>query len=100
MDDGRLDRIERRMEDLDQRESAMEKAMQQARDRSRAAMNMVVPNEARRHMRAAWRENLLAVRSMLDYWAERLNDGSDSTDTDADDANSPRDTWRENIPID
>lgn len=100
MDDGRLDRIERRMEDLDQRESAMEKAMQQARDRSRAAMNMVVPNEARRHMRAAWRENLLAVRSMLDYWAERLNDGSDSTDTDADDANSPRDTGRENIPID
>jgi len=30
--------------------------------RSRAAMGAVVPNEARRHMRAAWRENILAVR--------------------------------------
>jgi len=100
MDDGRLDRIERRMDDLDQRESAMEKAMQQAMERSRAAMNMVVPSETRRHMRAAWRENLLAVRSMLDFWAERLNDGADSTNTDTGAASSARDTGRENIPID
>jgi hypothetical protein len=100
MDDGRLDRIERRMEDLDQRESALEKAMQQAMERSRAAMNMVVPSETRRHMRAAWRENLLAVRSMLDYWAERLNDGPEGTSKDAGETSTARDTGRENIPID
>ena len=91
MDDGRLDRLERRLEDLDKRESAMERAM----ERSRAAVNTVVPTETRRHMRAAWRENLLAIRSFIDYWADRLNDDSDD--------NQPKGSsggGRENIPID
>ena len=35
MDDGRLERIERRMEELDQRESAMEQTMDKAMARSR-----------------------------------------------------------------
>ena len=76
MDDGRLERIERRIEELDQRESATERALETVMARSRAAMGAVVPHEARRHMRAAWRENILAVRSMLDHWAEHLNDGA------------------------
>jgi len=99
MDDHRLERIERRMEDLDQRESAMEKAMDSAMARSRAAMGVIVPDEARRHMRASWRHNLLAVRSMLDHWAERLNDGTDDHSTDAS-AAAAWDAGRENIPID
>ena len=95
MEDNRLERLERRLEDLDRRESAMERGYDTAKRRSRQAMNTLVPNETRRHMRAAWRENLLAVRSFIDYWAERLNDGDDE----------PKDRGssgggRENIPID
>ncbi len=74
MDDGRLEKLERRLEDLDRRESAMERTMDNAMRRSRQAVDTLVPNETRRHMRAAWRENLLAARSFIDYWAERLND--------------------------
>ena len=95
MDDDRLERIERRMEQLDERESAMEKAIDSARARSRAAMSVIVPSETRKHMRASWRHNLLAVRSMIDHCAQRLDDG---TDDDSDP--STRDTGRENIPID
>jgi hypothetical protein len=96
MDDNRLEQIERRMNDLDQRESAMEKAMDKAMERSRAAMGFMIPSEARRHMRAAWRENLLAMRSMIDHWADRLDDRGSKSATDQ----STRDTGRENIPID
>jgi type II secretory pathway component PulM len=99
MDDGRLERIERRMEELDQRESAMEKAMDTAMARSRAAMSVIVPTETRKHVRASWRHNLLAVRSMIDHWAERLNDGTDDHSTDST-GSATRDAGRENIPID
>jgi hypothetical protein len=78
MDDARLDRIERRMEELDQRSSALERTVDRAMDRSRAAMNSVIPSETQRHMRAAWRENLLAVRSFIDYWVDRLDDAPDA----------------------
>lgn len=97
MDDGRLEQIERRMDELDQRESAMERTMDKALARSRAAVGHIVPGETRRHLRAAWRENILAARSMLDHWAEHLNEGPDSA---PDDATSAHDTGRENIPID
>jgi hypothetical protein len=33
----------------------------------------LVPSEARQHMRAARREQLLAARSFLDHWIERLD---------------------------
>ena len=95
MEDGRLEDMERRMEDLDRRESAMERTMDKAMQRSRAAMGVIVPSEARLHLRAAWRENLLAVRSMLDHWADRLDDSKSRTD-----AATPRESGRENIPID
>src|SRR3954449_11773629 len=118
MDDGRLERIERRMEDLeqrgdgvrrregsrrgmkdrDQRESALERAMDSAMTRSRAAVGAIVPDEARSHMRASWRHNLLAVRSMIDHWAEQLNDGRDDHSDDADGGSANQ--GRENIPID
>src|SRR3954469_21582798 len=97
MDDGRLERIERRMEDLDRRESALERAMDGAMTRSRAAVGAIVPDEARTHMRASWRHNLLAVRSMIDHWAEQLNDGRDDH---AGDAEGSANQGRGNIPID
>jgi hypothetical protein len=100
MDDARLERIERRMDDLDQRSSAMERAMETAMRRSRAAVNTVVPDQTRRHMRAAWRENLLAARSMLDYWAERLADAPDESAGGGAAGSSANNGGRENIPID
>jgi hypothetical protein len=97
MDDGRLDDMERRMQDLDRRESALEKTMEKAMERSRAAVGVIVPPESRQHLRAAWRENILAMRSMLDHWADRLDDSKSSRPANANDAH---DGGRENIPID
>ena len=94
MDENRLDRLEQRLDDLDQRSSAMERAMDKAMDRSKAAMDVLLPTETRRHLKAAGRENLLAVRSLLDYWVNRLGDAPEGS------SSSPNHGSRENIPID
>jgi hypothetical protein len=65
---------------------------QSAIERSRQVMRTIVPSETRQHIRAAWRENLLAVRSLLDNWIDLLDD-KPSAGADADDG-------RETIPID
>ena len=65
-DNGRLDALERRLDMMEDRQSAIE--------RSRAVVNAMVPSETRRHLRAAWRENLLAARSLLDSWIDTLSD--------------------------
>ena len=93
MDDNRLDRLEQRLEELDRRSSAMERAMDKAMDRSRQAVDMLLPQDTRRHLRAAGREQLLAVRSLLDYWVNRMGDDGDAPAPS--NSNS-----RENIPID
>lgn len=92
MDDSRLEKLEQRLDELDQRSTAMERAMDRAMDRSRKAVGMLLPHETRKHLRAAGREQLLAVRSLLDFWVDRMGDSSDSSDTAA--------NHRENIPID
>ena len=92
MDDDRLARLEQRLEDLDKRESAMERAMDRAMQGSRAAMGHLLPTETRGHMRAAWREELLAFRSLIDYWVDRMGTESDKKEQ----ANG----GRENIRID
>jgi len=78
-----MDDLERRLDMMEDRQSALE--------RSRAMVNAVVPAETRRHMRAAWRENLLAVRSLLDAWIDRF---------DGDDSKPAVEEGRESIPID
>ena len=85
MDDDRLARLEQRLDDLDRRSNSMERAM----DRSRAAMDTMIPRETRKHLRAAGREQLLAMRSLLDYWVDRLGEKPEKADG-----------GRENIPID
>ena len=70
MDNDRLARLEQRFEELDRRSNAMERAM----DKSRAAMDTMIPSETRKHLKAAGREQLLAVRSLLDYWVDRLGE--------------------------
>jgi hypothetical protein len=91
MDDDRLARLEKRLDELEKRESAMEKTMQ----RSKAAMSSMLPSQTREHMRAAGREQLLIVRSLLDHWVKRLDEATrDEKGTDK------PDNGRENIPID
>lgn len=85
MDDDRLARLEQRFEELDRRSNAMERAM----DKSRAAMDTMIPSETRKHLRAAGREQLLALRSLLDHWVDRLGDEPEQSNG-----------GRENIPID
>ena len=94
MDDSRLERLEQRLDELDQRSSTMERMLESMLDRSRQAADMIVPHQTRSHLRAAGRENLLAVRSLLDFWANKLSEteGSDKDGTDQ--------PARENIPID
>lgn len=39
-------------------------------------MRMLFPDETRRHMRAATREQLLAARAYIDHWLDRMDRGS------------------------
>lgn len=54
-----------------------------------AVLETILPADARRHLRAASREQLLAARSMLDSWVKRMDAGE--TDVPA---------RRETIPLD
>lgn len=94
MDDSRLDRLEQRLQEMDQRSSAMERMLETLLDRSRQAADVIMPTQTRTHLRAAGRENLLAIRSLLDFWADKLAASSDDSDAPADKST------RENIPID
>ena len=77
----RVERLEQRVEQLEWRRRASE--------RSRAVMANVVPQETRDHLRAAGREQLLAVRSLVDHWIGKLEGQS-----------SERPARREDIKID
>ena len=51
-----------------------------------AIMHRIFPEDARRHMKVATREQLMAARTYLDRWIERLEDhpsepGSDRRET-------------------
>ncbi len=44
------------------------------RERSRHLMGKVMPPEAGRHFRNAGREQLLGIRSIVDFWIRRIDD--------------------------
>ena len=97
MDDSRLDRLEQRLDELDHRSGHMEQMLEALLDRSRQAAEIIVPRQTRSHLRAAGRENLLAVRSLLDFWVSKMGEASaEGSDSDA----SAEHPSRENIPID
>lgn len=53
------------------------------RARGRAMMDRVVPPEAGRHFRNAGREQLMGIRSIVDFWIRRIDDmESRSTERD------------------
>jgi hypothetical protein len=62
--EARIDDLERRLRGGERRES-METAFW-------ALMHNVFPDETRKHMKAAGREQLLAARSYLDHWIAKL----------------------------
>jgi hypothetical protein len=54
-------------------------------------MSRVMPDTATHHFRNAGRENLLGVRSMVDFWIERIDESE---------GRATRRTRRESIRID
>jgi hypothetical protein len=61
------------------------------RERGRGLMARVVPDEATHHFRNAGREQLLGIRSIVDFWIERIDESE---------GRSSRRTRRESIEID
>jgi len=52
------------------------------RERSRRMMDRVVPAEASRHFRNAGREQLLGIRSIVDFWIRRIEAAEDRASAD------------------
>jgi hypothetical protein len=69
--------LEARIKELEERLREMEE--DRSRWRARALMDELFPKESRKHMREAWKHNLLAVRSVLDHWIEKQEDGKATT---------------------
>jgi len=68
--------LEARIRELEEKIRSMESSA----DRSLGSMlDEVFPRETRTHMRNAWKEELLAVRSILDHWIEKQDKGSSGT---------------------
>jgi len=61
------------------------------RERSQRMMDRVVPAEAGRHFRNAGREQLLGIRSIVDFWIRRIEDAE---------SRARADVGRETIEID
>ena len=78
------------MADFEARLSRLEKAPG-LRERGRGLMARVIPDEATHHFRNAGREQLLGVRSIVDFWIERIDESE---------GRSSRRTRRESIEID
>jgi hypothetical protein len=47
------------------------------RERGRHLLGRVMPPEAGRHFRNAGREELLGIRSIVDFWIRRIDDAED-----------------------
>lgn len=81
MDESRTQELEARIADLEarlrrgERRDSIETAFW-------ALMHNVFPEETRRHMKAAGREQLLAARSYLDHWIAKMDDQRAATPTE------------------
>ena len=71
--------LEQRIKELEARLREMDE--DRMGNRGRALMDELFPPESRKHMREAWKHNLLAVRSVLDHWIEKQDDNGSSSGT-------------------
>jgi hypothetical protein len=62
--------LEARIRELEARLARLERPADRIGDQIESVIRTVVPDETRGHMRAAWREQLMALRSFLDHWIE------------------------------
>ena len=62
--------LETRIKELEARLARLERPGYRMGDQIEHVIRTVVPDETRTHMHAAWREQLLALRSFLDHWIE------------------------------
>jgi hypothetical protein len=61
------------MAELEARLAKLERAPG-LRERGRGLMSRVIPDEAAHHFRNAGREELLGIRSIVDFWIDRIDD--------------------------
>jgi hypothetical protein len=61
-----------RVAELEERLARLERRVTLA-DRGRSLMDQVIPPEATRHFRQAGREQLLGLRTIVDFWIERID---------------------------
>ena len=83
--------VDPRIADLEERLAALEGGPG-LKERGRRMMDRVMPPEASRHFFNAGREQLLGVRSIVDFWLRRLDDMEPKVSSD--------DTGSETISID
>jgi uncharacterized coiled-coil protein SlyX len=62
--------LEARIKELEARLARLERPADRIGDQIEGVIRTVLPDDTRSHMRAAWREQLLAFRSFLDRWIE------------------------------
>ncbi len=70
--------LEARIKELEARLREMDE--DRLRIRGSALVDELFPPESRKHMKEAWKHNLLAVRSVLDHWIEK-QDGETKSGT-------------------
>jgi hypothetical protein len=77
VDERRTTELEQRIEDLERRLARSEGRAGGERSGVEAAfwalMHTLFPDEARKHLKAAGREQLLAARVYLDHWLARID---------------------------
>ena len=76
MDNDRTADLEARIADLESRLPRGERGERRETIETAfwAVMRNILPGETRTHMKAAGREQLLAARSYLDHWIERMDE--------------------------
>jgi phosphoenolpyruvate synthase/pyruvate phosphate dikinase len=67
--------LEARVRELEDKLRSMESDGERS---MRGMIDEVFPPESRKHMREAWKHNLMAVRSVLDHWIERQDESNTS----------------------
>lgn len=72
--EGRIAELEARLERLERRVTL--------RDRGRTMLARVMPPEASEHFRQAGRHQLLGLRSIIDFWIDRIDRTAPGSDAD------------------